>query len=106
MPPQEVLQGTSYNLECVTVIEIIAVDYTERFFDDILTHKDSMVSAPWLLTSFRASESLRQSIDGLETKFALHLSFVFGKYLCAELLLKVLADYPYNLFLNPASMAS
>ena len=47
----------SDDLECVAVVEVIAVDDTEGLFDDVLCHHHCMVSAPWLYPVFRTSES-------------------------------------------------
>ena len=36
----------------VAIIEVIAVDDTEWFFDNILTHQYGMIGTPWFLSSF------------------------------------------------------
>ena len=83
--------------EAVTAIEVVAVDDTERFLDDILTHQHSMVGTPGLLTTLRNGEALGQCVKCLETQLTLHLTLIFGKNLRAELLLKILTNDPYYL---------
>ena len=81
----------------VASVEVVAVDDTEGLFDNVLAHEHGMVRSPWLLAAFGYGKALRQSIECLEAEFAGHLSLVLGKYLCAELLFKVLTDDPYDL---------
>ena len=63
-------------LESITVVEVVAVDYAERLLDNVLTHKNSMICSPRLLTTFWYRESLWQSVNTLKTEFALDLTLI------------------------------
>jgi len=63
--------------ECVAAVEVITVDDTERFFDDIFTHQYGMVRTPRLYTAFRASKTFGQCVQTLEYQLSRNLSFVF-----------------------------
>ena len=49
----EVGQILTDDHEGIAVVEVVAVDDTERLLDDILTHEHRMVRAPGLLTTLR-----------------------------------------------------
>ena len=83
--------------EGITIIEIITVQDGEWLLDNILTHQNGMVGTPRLLTTLRNGESLRQCIQALETEFAGNMTFILGKNLCAELILKVTTYNPNDL---------
>ena len=85
------------NHEGVAVVEVVAVDDAERLLDDVLTHEYGVVCTPRLLTAFGYGEAFGQGVESLEAKFTLHLALVFREDLCAELLLEILADDPYDL---------
>ena len=90
-------QELSHHAESITVVEVIAVEHSERLLDDVLAHEDSVVGAPRLLTAFWNGKAFWQSIEALEAEFAGNVTLVLGENLCAELLLEVTTDNPYNL---------
>jgi len=90
-------QELAHHLEGVAVVEVIAVEHGKRLLNDILTHEDSVVGAPRLLTAFGNGEALWQSVEALKTELAGNMTLVLGENLSAELLLEIATDNPYNL---------
>ena len=54
-----------------------------------------MIGSPGFLASFGHGKALGQCVESLETKFTGNMTFILGKHLFAELLFKILANYPY-----------
>ena len=86
-----------HHLEGIAVIEVVAVEDGKRFLDDFLAHHHGMVRSPRLCTAFGDSESLRKSIESLETEVAGNMAFVACENLLAELLFEIAADDPDDL---------
>ncbi len=56
-----------------------------------------MVGTPWFCAVCRASVALGQRVKALEHNFNRYVTFVFGQYFFAEVLLEVFAYYENNL---------
>ena len=94
---RQISQILADNHECIAIIEVVAIDYTEWLLDHVLTHQHSVVGAPRLLTALRYAESLWQCIECLEAELTLYLTLVLSEDLRTELLLEILTDNPYDL---------
>ena len=87
------------NAERVPAIEVVAVDYHERFVDHVLCHQNCVGCAPRLLPFRVEFESFRNLVEFLGDEYkleraavnAFHLA-VFLLYRLAELLEEILSD--------------
>ena len=75
------------NHKGIAVIEVVAVNDTEGFFNHVLAHKYGMVRTPWFLTAFWYAETFGQSIKCLEAELTRYLTLILRENLCTELLL-------------------
>ena len=82
--------------ECVTVVEVVAVEHGKRFVNHAFAHHEGMVGAPWLGASLRTGEAFGQSVEALEHQFARNVAFVFREDNAAEVFLKVFSDYKHE----------
>ena len=85
----------AHNLECVTIVEVIAVQNGKRLVNYTFAHHQGVVSTPRLSTTFGACETFGQCVEGLEYEFARNVTFIFRQYNATEVFFKVLADYEY-----------
>lgn len=73
----QVVEPLAHDVESIAVVEIVAVQYGKRLFNDILSHHDSVVRAPRLGAVSRAGETFRQCVKALEYQFTGNVTFVF-----------------------------
>ena len=91
----ELAEELGHHLEGIAIVEVVAVEHSEGFLDDILTHEHSVVGAPGLLTAFGHSETGGKCVERLETEFAGNVTLILGENLLAEEFLEVATDHPY-----------
>lgn len=66
----ELAEELAHYHECVSVVEVVAVKYSERLLDNVLTHHYGVVGAPWLLAAFWHGKAFWQGVECLEAEFA------------------------------------
>ena len=87
----------THDLEGVAIVEVVAVEHGEGFFDHVLSHHHGVVRTPGLLAVGRAGETFGKCVERLEDEFAGDLVLVFGEDDLAEIVFEVFADYKYEL---------
>ena len=87
----------AHHLEGIAIVEVVAVEHGEGFFDHILSHHHGVVRTPGLLAVGGAGETFGKCVERLEDEFAGDLVLVFGEDDLAEIVFEVFADYKYEL---------
>ena len=87
----------AHHLEGVAIVEVVAVEHGEGFFDHVLSHHHGVVRTPGLLTVGGAGETFGKCIERLEDEFAGDLVLVFGEDDLAEVVFEVFADDKHEL---------
>lgn len=82
----------AHHLEGVAIVEVVAVEHGEGFFDHVLSHHHGVVRTPRLLAVGGAGETFRKCVERLEDEFAGDLVLVFGEDDLAEIVFEIFAD--------------
>lgn len=87
----------THDLESIAIVEIVAVEHGEGFFDHVLSHHHGVVRTPGLLAVGGAGETFGECVERLEDEFAGNLVLVFGEDDLAEIVFEVFADNKHEL---------
>ena len=87
----------AHDLEGIAIVEIVAVEHSERFLDHILSHHHGVVCTPRLLAFCGAGETFGECIERLEDQFAGNFVLIFSEYDLAEIVFEVFADNKHEL---------
>ena len=83
--------------ESVAIVEVVAVEHSERLVDYACAHHQRVVCTPRLCATLRTCEALRQRVEALENKLARDMTFVFRENDATEVFFEILADNEHEL---------